>query len=779
MSSTAVIGGEFSVVSGASALRVAVLRNNQWEPLGDGFDGPVRCFADIGGTLYAGGDFTHSGSTEMHGIAMWNGSAWQPVGAGLSGGPVRAITSLDGRVIAAGSFDSSGVVPIARVAAWNGTAWDQLGDGLNQHVRGLAVYHGELYACGDFSASLYHLIYRVARFDGVAWQPMGQGADRVVYSMVVWQDRLYFGGAFEHIDGLPYGFLASWNGSAWQGHIPTSSSGLDIRCLAVWNGQLVGAGTAVEYGNVSTGRWTGSGWSRLGPRKPQANYIWSEFNSMASAGSLLLVGATMYCPILGYELRFGVWGWDSARWTMVGTHGGFDRPVTTLATFDNRACVGGRFAYVGSEPLSFVVIKDGESWREVAVDYGGEPLAMVGYSGGLAITGELLNPEGTYFAPVMCTDGFTVTNWCGGYLDGGNRGVAIGIVHGIPLAAGGQYLFLDNRPRTGVFYRGGASAVVEYLGATMLGGNFTVNFTQSGPRILRQDPVLGWVPFPDAEVLFVKAFLAEGASLYAVGAFRFQGSDQGQAVAVWNGSSWRPVGSGLLGSANAIVRYDGDLYVAGSFPGVGGAYGLARFNGNTWVPVPGAPLDIASMTVADDRLAIGGAFVSVDGRPSAYFAQWQRVRVPTVESQPLTSSARRGGVATFETVISGSPPLTFQWLQNGVAIADGPRPGGSVAEGATTPWLTLYGVDDTDVGEYSCRVENSCGEVVSEVAMLTVSDAICAADFNQDGGVDGADVSDFFVAWEVGGALADVNQDGGVDGADVSAFFIAWENGGC
>lgn len=55
----------------------------------------------------------------------------------------------------------------------------------------------------------------------------------------------------------------------------------------------------------------------------------------------------------------------------------------------------------------------------------------------------------------------------------------------------------------------------------------------------------------------------------------------------------------------------------------------------------------------------------------------------------------------------------------------------------------------------------------------------CPADFNRDGGVDGADVSAFFEAWEAGDAAADVNLDGGVDGSDVNAFFAVWESGGC
>jgi hypothetical protein len=52
----------------------------------------------------------------------------------------------------------------------------------------------------------------------------------------------------------------------------------------------------------------------------------------------------------------------------------------------------------------------------------------------------------------------------------------------------------------------------------------------------------------------------------------------------------------------------------------------------------------------------------------------------------------------------------------------------------------------------------------------------CPADYNEDGGVDGADVEAFFSAWVEG--AADFNEDGGVDGADVEAFFVRW-SGGC
>jgi len=55
----------------------------------------------------------------------------------------------------------------------------------------------------------------------------------------------------------------------------------------------------------------------------------------------------------------------------------------------------------------------------------------------------------------------------------------------------------------------------------------------------------------------------------------------------------------------------------------------------------------------------------------------------------------------------------------------------------------------------------------------------CAADFNQDGGIDGSDIAAFFEAFESGATCGDVNQDGGIDGSDIEAFINVFEQGGC
>ncbi len=55
----------------------------------------------------------------------------------------------------------------------------------------------------------------------------------------------------------------------------------------------------------------------------------------------------------------------------------------------------------------------------------------------------------------------------------------------------------------------------------------------------------------------------------------------------------------------------------------------------------------------------------------------------------------------------------------------------------------------------------------------------CAADFDANGGIDGADLAAFFTDYEAGAECADVDQNGGIDGADLATFFGVYEAGGC
>jgi beta-galactosidase len=87
--------------------------------------------------------------------------------------------------------------------------------------------------------------------------------------------------------------------------------------------------------------------------------------------------------------------------------------------------------------------------------------------------------------------------------------------------------------------------------------------------------------------------------------------------------------------------------------------------------------------------------------------------LPTITTQPASRTVTVGQKATFSVAASGSPPLTFQWRKNGVAIS------GAKSLTYTTPATTSsyngvqYTVAVTDVG----------GTAISKTAVLTVDAA--------------------------------------------------------
>ncbi len=143
-----------------------------------------------------------------------------------------------------------------------------------------------------------------------------------------------------------------------------------------------------------------------------------------------------------------------------------------------------------------------------------------------------------------------------------------------------------------------------------------------------------------------------------------------------------------------------------------------------------------------------------------------------IDIHPVSQTVAAGDSVSF--FANGGGATGFTWRKNGVALSNG----GNIS-GARTRTLVINPASPGDEGTYTCAMISPCGNATSNGATLTVTGILCPADFNQDGGIDGADVDAFFAAWEAGSLTADVNQDGGVDGADVDTFFAAWEAGGC
>jgi hypothetical protein len=107
----------------------------------------------------------------------------------------------------------------------------------------------------------------------------------------------------------------------------------------------------------------------------------------------------------------------------------------------------------------------------------------------------------------------------------------------------------------------------------------------------------------------------------------------GDHIAVFDGVSWRPLGSGLDGPVFALTSFDPDasgplpefLIAGGNFTSAGGqpANNIAMWDGAHWMPMgPGASSNIRALTVWNNLLVVGGDFYTAGGLMSPGMAFW-------------------------------------------------------------------------------------------------------------------------------------------------------------
>jgi hypothetical protein len=137
-----VVVGLFNHVGGAPANNVAAYDGHEWHALGTGITStnPQAVFAwDRNGdgheVVIVAGGFTSAGGVPARGVAVWDGSAWSALGSGFgtSGGFQEHPSDFcvfDGDLYATGYFRVRDGGPGEGIARWNGTDWEPVGAGL-------------------------------------------------------------------------------------------------------------------------------------------------------------------------------------------------------------------------------------------------------------------------------------------------------------------------------------------------------------------------------------------------------------------------------------------------------------------------------------------------------------------------------------------------------------------------------------------------------------------------------------------------------------------------
>ncbi|MFN3305838.1 MAG: BNR-repeat neuraminidase N-terminal domain-containing protein, partial [Candidatus Kapaibacteriota bacterium] len=123
-------------------------------------------------------------------------------------------------------------------------------------------------------------------------------------------------------------------------------------------------------------------------------------------------------------------------------------------------------------------------------------------------------------------------------------------------------------------------------------------------------------------------------------------------------------------------------------------------------------LTITNINIGD----VGNYDVVLTNNPSGYSttsapAQLNVEVQPTIIQQPPSSiNLNSGEKLKIEIIADGTEPLTYQWYKDGVQIVD-----------ANQSTYEKSSVTNEDAGTYYCKVQNDCGEVISNNCIVSVT----------------------------------------------------------
>ena len=134
------------------------------------------------GDLVVGGDLQVIPGGARPGVMRWNGSSWQPLGAGLA-----SVAPPGNLVVAASCVRDDGVLwvvgtasSVAFAANFDGTAWQLLPGPVNGNLQAITVLpDGDIVVGGEFDSIAGVAANSIARFDGTAWHAIGDGVKQL------------------------------------------------------------------------------------------------------------------------------------------------------------------------------------------------------------------------------------------------------------------------------------------------------------------------------------------------------------------------------------------------------------------------------------------------------------------------------------------------------------------------------------------------------------------------------------------------------------------------
>ncbi len=400
----------------------------------------------------------------------------------------------------------------------------------------------------------------------------------------------------------------------------------------------------------------------------------------------------------------GAAGAGDERWADgFGLPNGASGTVNAVVLAGTEVYIGGDFKSVGDIVANGVAKWNGTAWSSLGT---GPANGVNGSVTALAIAGNGNVYAGGYFAQAGGVAASRVAKW---------NGTAWS-----PLGTGIN----------------GASSFIRALaiagnGDVYVGGYFTQAGGSAANNVARWDGT-AWRSLGTgaANGLNGTAFalaIASSGEVYVGGGFIEVGGTPANYLARWNGSAWSTVGTGASNGTNGTVYAltiagNGDLYVGGAFPRVGGsvvANNVARWDGTAWSPLGTGPANGASNVVHAVAVAgngdvyVGGSLVTP--ATGNYLAKWNG----TAWSNPGAGAGNGPNYFVYALGVAGNGDLYAggRFGQAGGASAT------RVAKWNGTAW-----------GGLGTGVGNGMNDFVSAVAVAGNGDVYVGGDFTRAGG---------------------------------------------
>lgn len=755
-----IAAGEFTRAGNTAVNNIAQWNGFTWEAMGTGLTSSAANLHDhasalqvFNNELVVGGHFNRAGGQPANRIAKWNGSAWSPLGTGVSltefddNTAVFALTVYNNQLVAGGYFNTAGGNPALYVARWNGSTWSPIGGGaiISAGVLALCVSGSDLYAGGQFSS----INPSIQRWNGSSWSGLGSGVDGAVYALAPHLGGVLVGGSFGFAGGVQANQIALWTaGGTWSAFPPGVNANGEVLSLSVAGGPIIMGGAFTQTASGTTlnriAIVNGSSFFPFQESPPAVSAMTTYNGKVYTAGSFVQPGGTNTPDIR----NVAVWDGLSIRGLGTGTNG----TVTALKGFNSgtiplqnkNIVAGGTFTVAGSVTVSNIAMWTEEAnlfpppaWRALGAGLNGNVAAIERFNNFTYAAGSFTMSGATPVSRIARFDG---TNW-----------VALG---------------------TGL--NGTANALKVYNGQLYAGGLFTTAGGLSSGGLARWNGTV-WSTVGGAFGGTVHALEVFNNELVIGGAYPGIGGNPN--IARYNGSVYSTLGTGGTNDAVRSLTVNGTkLYIGGDFTLAGGvsAARIARWSSSSgWEAVrTGSSNSVRALASIQNEVHAGANYNGVSRLPV-----WKRYTtngIPWIVQQPFLAQGCYHGTQTAEVVpAQGYSISSVQWRHDGTLVAAGATGTGSFISFPSTYQIRIANMYLADAGLYICDLTNSCGSVASSPATLSV----CIGNFNCDGAVDFFDYLDFVGAFAAQLPSADFNQDGVIDFFDYLDFVQAFTDG--